>query len=632
MKFLENTISDALKPDPDIDLAQYADRYYILPPVSEEAGKYRISRTPYTREILQSISPQSNFRETVFVKPTQIGGTEIMIIFLFGTAYLYPAPAMVAFPNSTLAEKLSKKRIDTAIACNPEIQALFPPKRSRTSGETILFKIFRGGSWTLTGSSSFASQRGESIRFMTIDDFDGIDRLAGLEGDRSDLYRRRCDWYGQRARIYFNSTPTMKDNSPIWWLWERSRMGLYHIPCPICEKFQALEFGDANTRHGIKFRRNKKTGKAEDVHYVCKFCHKKSYEPQWKRESRFSAGKYVFKHPDRERNGFRINGLYSPLGKISWQQFTQDFLEAKDDPIKLQSWENTRNANVFEIKGNSVKWKDLRKITERFSKVELPHGCLLLTLGVDTHDSGLPFSIWGWGHTETNNIEAWLIDSGYCAGDPAAGHCFRQLEQVADQYFRTAYGGMLHISQVAIDIGGHRTEAVKNFVRHSNANKFMAVHGASSPGRPALSPPTLQDVTWEGARIKSGVKLWTLGTEIIKDWFYANMIAGDRSPQIIHFPDDTTDAIFAELCAEKRITTIAKNGRAVSKYVPIRKDNHALDCFVYAYAAAVKVGMLQPDFAWDAIRAALTPTMKNIETVIPKKPKKRVVKSKYLSN
>lgn len=592
----KKTIIQALKPDPDINLREYADKYYHLPSTSIEKGKYRTSRTPYNREILEVMSPQSKYQEAVFVKPTQVGATELVNIMLFGTAYLYPGPAMLAFPNEMMGQKHSKKRIAPAIACNPEVKALFPPKKSRLSGETILFKVFRGGTWTITGAASFSSMRSESIRYMMIDDLDGFEILPGREGDRVSLFRKRTDAYGDRKKIFINSTPTFKGVSPIWWLWENSSMGQFNLPCPKCGKYQFLEFGDKSAKFGIKFTRKSKK-QVEKVWYLCRFCGKKTQEAEWKRESNFVKGEYVHKHPEILRRGFRINGLYSPLGLVSWKQVAQDFIESKDDPSKLQVWENTRNANVFEVLGEQPQWKDLSDRAENYDTGCLPAGCLLLTIGVDTHDSGLPFVIWGWGVDQ----ECWLIDYGVCAGDPAAGHCFDYLKQVSETRFKTACGGFLHISQVAIDMRGHRTEAVKNFVRN-NQSKFMAVMGATTPGRPAISTPRLADVTWEGVKIKNGVKVWEVGTEGVKDFFYGNLQLpkGKR----IHFGNGIEDEIYAQLCSEKRIVETDKRGFSVSRYHRTRA-NEALDCFVYAYAAAVKVGMLHPGFAWDAIEDAL---------------------------
>ncbi len=610
------TIIKALKPDPDIDLRQYADDYYYLPSTSIEQGKYRTARTPYVREILEALSPKSPYGEVVFVKPTQVGATELDNIILFGTAFLYPGPAMLTFPNESMGHKHSKKRIAPAIACNAEIQALFPPKKSRESGETILFKVFRGGSWTITGSVAFASARSESIRYLILDDLDGFEIMPGREGDRVGLFRKRTDAYGDRAKIYINSTPTFKDTSAIWWLWQNSSQGLFELPCPECGHYQFLEFGDKESKYGIKFNRVSRKQVAE-VWYICKRCQSKSYEPEWKRESNFIKGRYNHSKPEILRRGFRINGLYSPLGMVSWLKVAQEFIEAKGDPGKLQVWINTRNADIFDIQGEQPAWVDLKNRAEPFSQQSLPGRCLLLTMGVDTHDNRLDYGIWGWGRGQ----ESWLIESGECPGDPAAGGCFEYLQAVREKKFQSSLGGFLHIASAAIDIGGHRSESVKNFVR-LNQSKFMAIQGSKTPGRPPLTTPSLQDVTWEGIKIKEGVHLWNIGTEGIKDMFYANI--QKPAPFHVHFIGGTSDEIFAQLCSEKRIVETNKQGFSKSTYIAVRA-NHALDCHVYAYAAAVKVGMLHPGFAWDAIETQLRGKVKTSQ------PAKRIYKSSYLN-
>ena len=57
--FLQS-LADGLTPDPLMTVAEWADNYRILSGrAAAEAGKYRTSRTPYMREIMENLSPSS---------------------------------------------------------------------------------------------------------------------------------------------------------------------------------------------------------------------------------------------------------------------------------------------------------------------------------------------------------------------------------------------------------------------------------------------------------------------------------------------------------------------------------------------------------------------------------------------
>lgn len=64
-----------LEPDPDITVSQWADQYRVLSAkTSAEAGKWDTERTPYLREIMDSLSPGCAATDICFMKGSQIGG------------------------------------------------------------------------------------------------------------------------------------------------------------------------------------------------------------------------------------------------------------------------------------------------------------------------------------------------------------------------------------------------------------------------------------------------------------------------------------------------------------------------------------------------------------------------------
>ncbi|GHT96364.1 hypothetical protein FACS1894122_14660 [Alphaproteobacteria bacterium] len=66
-----------LRPDSILLVSDWADENRILSQTaSSEPGKFRTDRTPYLKEIMDALSPSSPIEKVVFMKGSQIGGTE----------------------------------------------------------------------------------------------------------------------------------------------------------------------------------------------------------------------------------------------------------------------------------------------------------------------------------------------------------------------------------------------------------------------------------------------------------------------------------------------------------------------------------------------------------------------------
>ena len=69
--------NSGLRPDSILLVSDWADANRILSQTaSSEPGKFRTERTPYLKEIMDALSPSSPVEKVVFMKGSQIGGTE----------------------------------------------------------------------------------------------------------------------------------------------------------------------------------------------------------------------------------------------------------------------------------------------------------------------------------------------------------------------------------------------------------------------------------------------------------------------------------------------------------------------------------------------------------------------------
>lgn len=583
-------VSEGIKPDRALTYTQWADDYFSLPRESSaEYGRYRSSRTPFVREILDALSPSSEAQIVICVKPTQLAGTTIALIFLCGMIDVAPGPALFIGTTDIKVKSFSKKKLSKSIDVTPRLNGKIRDSRLRDSGNTILLKEFPGGSLMLTGSNSPVSYRFESIKYLVIDDFDGFEMDIGGEGSPEELADRRTGSFPNR-KIYINSTTTNKGLSNIEEAFEHSSQGYFNVPCPHCGHYQYLVFGEKGEKYGIKFERDE-NGIIVDAWYQCAKCHKRIDESE--KTDMIEKGKYVHKFPERKTKGFRYNAFVTPIGWINdWKYIATKFLEAAAElarglPAKMKTWMNSFAAEPYEDKGERPKWKVLYDRCEDYLIMTVPEPVQLITAGVDTQDNRLEFVVRGWAPQE----ESWLIYRDVLYGDPADGEVFKRLDKVLNYPFVHEGGGHMFIMSMAIDAMGHKTQAVYNWAR-TRYPRVMAIQGANRATAPVLkSKPSMQDVTFSGELIKKGVRLWSVGSFIAKQTLYSRL-ALESGVGVYHWPKGTPREYFKQLTAEKLVKKKDKKGRFIQEWIKTRDNNEALDCENYAYAAALRSGVL----------------------------------------
>jgi phage terminase large subunit GpA-like protein len=164
---IERAWRDGLTPDPMLTVSQWSDQHRILSSkASAEPGRWRTSRTPYLREIMDCLSPSSAVERVVLMKASQVGATESGSNWMGYVIHHAPGPMMAVWPTVEMAKRNSKQRIDPLIEESPLLSELIAPARSRDAGNTILAKEFRGGVLVMTGANSAVGLRSMPVRYL----------------------------------------------------------------------------------------------------------------------------------------------------------------------------------------------------------------------------------------------------------------------------------------------------------------------------------------------------------------------------------------------------------------------------------------------------------------------------------
>ena len=591
-----------LAPPPVLTVTEWAERSRVLSAKdSAEPGPYRVARTPYALEPQDALSAQSPVEEVVLMWGAQTSKTTIANNWIGYLIDTQPGPLMIVQPTLDMAKRYSRQRLAPMIEESPALRRKVHLNRSRDDANTTLLKEYPGGFLAVAGANSAAGLRSMPIRDVVFDETDGYPLDVDGEGDPIALAEARQTTFARRKRLK-TSTPTIRDFSRVEAAYLKSDQRRYMLQCPHCGEHQALEWG-ATTAHGIKWHKDADgTPLPETAHYVCQHtgCIIEEHHKATMLVCRELGGTAYWQpgNPGARVRGYHLSSLYSPLGWLSWAQIVREWLAARTaqkqgDTSLMRAFVNTRLAETWEEAGDKVSQHELaRRASDRPLGI-VPLGGLMLTQGVDTQPDRLERRVWAWGRGE----RAWLVDVEIIPGDPnlpegAEGSPWNRLTEARRTPVRHASGAQMIIEATMIDTGGHNTQAVYCYCRdHASANVF-AIKGASQPGKPPLGKPSMADINWRGRVMPRGLKLWAVGVDTIKHLLFGRLRLAQPGPGYVDLPAELakTDE-FEQLTAERLATTFHKGHARLAWVKPNGKRNEALDCFVYAYAGAVYLGI-----------------------------------------
>lgn len=598
-----------------LHVSTWADRHRVLPTKgAAEPGPWRTSRTPYLREIMDTLSTDHPATDICFMAASQVGKTEVLLNWIGYVIDHAPAPMLVVQPTVDTAEKYSKQRIAPMIELSSRLKEKVPTARSRDSGNTTLVKDFPGGMLVMTGSNAASSLASMPIKDLALDETDRYPNDVEDEGDPISLAEQRTVTF-PRAKRYKASTPGRKETSHIAKEYEASSQAQYWVACPHCKDKQVLSFDYLVWDKGVDAA-GRKVHKPETAVYMCQCCGE-AIEERFKTWmlAEENGAQWRHRHPERTRLGYHINALYSPVGLgLTWAAIAEKWLVACRDRAKLQPFINLQKGEPYEDHSDRVKGEDLRLRAEAWPVRTLPEGILALTLGVDVQGNRIALTLVGWGENERCAI----IDSFEVPGNPEQPEVWAFLTEYRHRPVRNAFGVDIRIAMTAIDTG-HATHRVYNYVRENRHDNVIAIKGAKVPNRPILSRPTRQDVKNAKGEVQpKGVLLWMVGTDTAKAALFArldgDMLPGaerqllDPAKRMVRFAAGLSDEYYEQLTAE---VFDERSG----KWVKIRTRNEALDTWVYAYAAAchpsVRINRLQ-SADWEHLRQLLEPRVRDM--------------------
>lgn len=554
-----------LKPPEDITVSEWADKYRILDAkTSALPGPWRTEQTPYLKGIMDEFNNYET-EEIVYIKPTQVGGTECLQNMAGYIIQQDPAPTMIVYPTDKLAESISENRLQPMIKAAPTLK-----KRFLENESSKLELQFDGMYLTLAGSNSPSSLASKAIRFLFLDEVDKYPGASKKEADPISLARERTKTFHNR-KIFITSTPTLKTGH-IWKAKEDADIEKhFFVPCPHCGEYIEFKWKQV---HFPKEEGMSLADRAEFASYVCQECGCVITDQDKPDMLRLGEWRTVKQNTKFVRKvAFWMNTLYSPFVRFS--EVVKEFLKSKDDPEQLQNFVNSWLAEPWEDTKLKTNADLVMERQTEYEELVVPDWAKMLTGGVDVQENCLYWTIRAWG--------SYLTSQNIAHGQAFS---FQEVERVMNLEYQMPDGTPMVVALALID-SGYNADLVYDFCV-SNSDWALPSKGSSNP---MLSHYKMSTVNKTDSRA-FGMNLVLVDTGKYKDMIAGRMKKKNGSGSWMVYAG--CDREYAEqVTAEHKVNVKMGNGKVKQEWQlkTSHADNHYLDCEVYALAAADALGV-----------------------------------------
>jgi phage terminase large subunit GpA-like protein len=572
---------------------------------------------------MDHLGKTSDAQEIVFMKGSQIGATEAALCFVGYSIHMNPSIILLVMPTDEAIKKTSRTRIKPMLEATPVLRDKVKPAGGKDSENTINSKSFEGGVLMMVGSNSPVGLASTPAAKLLLDEIDRFPLSSGSEGSPIQLARARSRTFANR-KLLLISTPTTEGVSAISDEFQKGDQRYYNVSCIFCADFFIITF-DLLTWE---------IGDPETVRLACPHCgglHEERHKTILLAEEGYGGkAKWVptKQIKNKRKHSYHLSALYSPAGFYSWAELIADYEDIKGDVNLEQTFVNTVLGETYKIKGDAPDSENLYNRREDYPIGVVPAPVYLLTMGVDVQQDRLECEVVGW----TIGRVTYSIQYSVLYGDTSKDEVWGALRELIDNHFEHADGSLMPIKLTCID-SGFNTVKVYDFCTSVGYNRTVPVKGMDGLDV-MVSVPKVLTVTKSGKKIGSA-KVWGVGVSLLKSELYGFLKLPAKPdpeggpdtypPGYCHFPQYDRN-YFQMLTAEQLQMLKDKKTKKVSyQWVKVRDRNEALDCRIYARAAAYILGVDRfKETTWEKIKASTRIVQKAPEGIpAVKKPTKK---------
>jgi phage terminase large subunit GpA-like protein len=593
---------------------------------------------PFQRAILACISNDA-IREVDVKKSARVGYTKILLAAICYTAEHRRRNQALWQPTDDDRDEFVKTELEPVLRDVDVMHPIFPFRLARHKDNTLLQKKFTGSMLHLRGGKAAKNYRRISVSKAYLDELSAFDNDVEKEGDPVTLARKRLEG-ATFPKLVCGSTPKLKGFCLIdAQATAADARYTYQVPCPHCACFHAITWGGKDEPHGFKWDgRDTST-----VRHLCPHCGGHMSQSQYldvaekgrwvgddgtiiENDGTFRNAAFELAAP-HERIAFTVWTAYSP--NVTWAEIVRDFVTAWDaaqqgDDSKLKAFWNTTRGEVWEGEIERTDLDELKGRAEPFALKLVPKGCLLLLAGCDTQDNRIEVAVWGFGR----GGEMWTVEHKIFYGNPSEDAVWLELE---DFLLNTRYahevGPAIGIYASGIDSGGHHSHAVYEFARKHARRRVYALRGRPVGEKHIKDGATHVDIDWRGKRVKKGVVLWHVGTNLAKDLLYGRLQVRTQGAGYVHISSDLSDEWFRQFAGEVRATRKTISGPQ-SRWAATRSRVETWDCAVYALWVEAHLELhRKTDAWWDKLQERVQPGATDDPAELPAESKQTPAKA-----
>lgn len=343
--------------------AWVARKRYILDTWTNEPRPWSFRYREWQRAIMDDTSPR-----VVIMKSAQMGLTEVAMSRAMHWVDAHGRDVLYVFPTEADVSDFSAARFDTMLDMSPELRAVF--------GDVSNVGLKRAGTTNLylRGSNSRSGIKSIPVSVLILDEFDEIVH-ASVSLVRKRLLGAANTWEMNLSTPRYPGVGIDKEYQAT----DRHR---WHVPCPKCGEFQALEF-PANVQLPVDLERS------TAARWCCSVC-----DETWTEDERLDMldrGRWVPENPGARVRGYHISQLYSPVATAA--KLCDAWREAGRSEEELEEFYNSHLGLGYEPKGLKVTPGIVEACRGTRPKVEAAPAGAPCVLGVDV-GARLHYKVW----------------------------------------------------------------------------------------------------------------------------------------------------------------------------------------------------------------------------------------------
>ena len=630
-----------LLPPDRLSVSDAAAKYRYLNNPGAYVGPWRNETVPYLREPMDTLASRQ-YREWVYVKPAQSGGTECALNLILQTILLNPADIRFYEKTESAARDFSKDKLAKLFRYCPEAKSeLLTGKK----GDTTHTKYFRAGTHLRLSWPSENELAGHSTGINFLTDYDRMPQDVGGEGSPFSLARMRSTSFGSFAMTAADSSPSFPIQDASWRcpretphmgppcggiisLYNEGDRRRWYWPCPDCGAYYEPSF-----RLLVPGDHPEPADAARGVVMACPSCglatpptakHEMNLAGVWLREAdlvALSGGAAFVDKAATRKKAWRIAldkpeayntrasfWLKGPAAAFQgWEAMMAKWLSAQriyaatGDDGALKGTINTDQCEAYSPPRSTTDRSadELAERAEALGERVVPTAvhCLLATVDVQRNrfevqvqgvaPGGDLFVVDRFALRKSTRIDAeghpWPVRPASHEEDwnLITEHVVERTYPLGD-----GSGRRMAIRAVGIDSGGEAGATEKAYAYYRKLRRaglhtrVRLLKGGSTPNAPRvrLSHPDSNRKD-RNAGARGEVPVLLLNVNMLKDALDARLDVQKAGDGMVHFPDWLPLDFFAELCAETR----TKKGWAK---IAGRK-NESTDLIVYALALMI---------------------------------------------